>query len=72
MPLAAVVLERGMSLGPMTTASPRLERMRQAVRDLYHRGFFEYYDPLTGEGHGARDFSWTALVLDMLARHEGQ
>jgi glycogen debranching enzyme len=33
-------------------------------------GFREYYDPLTGEGHGARDFSWTALVLDMLARHE--
>ncbi|HET8645517.1 MAG TPA: hypothetical protein VFO85_08530 [Vicinamibacteria bacterium] len=33
-------------------------------------GFREYYDPHTGEGHGARDFSWTALVLDMLERHE--
>jgi hypothetical protein len=33
-------------------------------------GFREYYDPLTGEGHGARDFSWTALVLDMLDRYE--
>jgi glycogen debranching enzyme len=30
-------------------------------------GFREYYDPLTGEGHGAPDFSWSALVLDMLA-----
>jgi hypothetical protein len=34
-------------------------------------GFREYYDPFTGEGHGAHDFSWTALVLDMLDRLEG-
>jgi len=33
-------------------------------------GFREYYDPLTGEGHGAFDFSWTAVALDMLACHE--
>jgi glycogen debranching enzyme len=39
--------------------------------DLVERsGFREYYDPFTGEGHGARDFSWTALVLDMLVRRE--
>jgi glycogen debranching enzyme len=31
-------------------------------------GFREYYNPLTGEGGGAHDFSWTALVLDMLAQ----
>jgi mannosylglycerate hydrolase MGH1-like protein len=30
-------------------------------------GFREYYDPRTGEGFGARDFSWTALALDLLA-----
>lgn len=30
------------------------------------QGFREYYNPMTGEGHGARDFSWSALVLDML------
>jgi glycogen debranching enzyme len=34
-------------------------------------GFREYYDPETGSGYGARDFSWTALVLDMLATLEG-
>ena len=34
-------------------------------------GFREYYNPLTGEGHGAVDFSWTALVVDMLARPGG-
>ena len=33
-------------------------------------GFREYYNPLTGEGHGAFDFSWTAIALDMLARLE--
>jgi hypothetical protein len=33
-------------------------------------GFREYYDPQTGTGFGARDFSWTALALDLLATHE--
>jgi hypothetical protein len=28
-------------------------------------GFREYYDPLTGAGHGARDFTWSGLLLDM-------
>lgn len=34
-------------------------------------GFREYYNPLTGEGHGAEDFSWSALVVDMLANRAG-
>ena len=30
-------------------------------------GFREYFDPLTGEGLGARDYSWSAsLILDVL------
>ena len=33
-------------------------------------GFREYYDPTTGQGFGARDFSWSGLALDMLARLE--
>ena len=33
-------------------------------------GFREFYDPRTGGGFGARDFSWTALALDLLAAHE--
>ena len=37
-----------------------LDRVRTA-------GFREYLDPLTGAGHGASDFSWTAaLTLDLL------
>jgi hypothetical protein len=35
-------------------------------------GFREYYHPVTGEGNGAVDFSWTALALDMLARLEAE
>lgn len=32
-----------------------------------HKGFFEYFDPLTGEGYGSPEFSWTAaLVIDLL------
>ncbi len=35
-------------------------------------GFREYYNPFTGEGYGARDFTWGGLVLDMLhdEKHE--
>lgn len=29
-------------------------------------GFREYYNPLTGEGLGARNFGWSALLLDLL------
>ena len=32
-------------------------------------GFYEYYDPTTGKGLGAGEFSWTAaLVLDIIGR----
>jgi hypothetical protein len=30
-------------------------------------GFREYYDPRTGRGHGAREFGWSTLVVDLLA-----
>ena len=29
-------------------------------------GFREYYHPTTGQGNGARDFSWTGVVVDLL------
>ena len=33
-------------------------------------GFFEYFDPLTGEGLGGSDFTWTAAVhLALLSEH---
>jgi glutaredoxin len=33
------------------------------------KGFYEYYDPDSGKGLGAKDFSWTAaLVIDLIAK----
>ena len=29
-------------------------------------GFREYYNPYTGAGYGAKDFTWAGLVLDMI------
>ena len=31
-------------------------------------GFREYYNPLTGDGLGAKDFGWSTLVMDMMKR----
>jgi hypothetical protein len=39
------------------------------VETAVRTDFAEYVDPLTGQGHGARSFSWTAaLTLDLLAQ----
>jgi glycogen debranching enzyme len=43
------------------------ERLRTSLRHLLEKsGFREYYDPFTGEGHGAREFTWSGLLVDML------
>ena len=34
-------------------------------------GFFEYFDPLTGEGLGGADFTWTAAIDLALIREHG-
>lgn len=40
------------------------------VAAVARSGFREYFDPLSLEGHGCRDFSWSAaLVLDVAAEH---
>jgi len=36
-----------------------------SLKLIHQSGFREYYDPLTGQGHGARNFTWGGLVLDM-------
>ncbi len=33
-------------------------------------GFREYFNPFTGEGYGAHNFTWAGLVLDMIHRDE--
>ncbi len=47
--------------------------LRASLLDLADRsGFFEHYDPVTGDGHGADRFAWTAaLVLDLLFETTG-
>lgn len=43
----------------------------EAIRSLIEKsGFREYYNPFTGEGHGAKDFTWSGLIVDMLRSHE--
>jgi hypothetical protein len=34
-------------------------------------GFREYYNPLSGDGLGARDFGWSTLLVDLLPRPDG-
>jgi glycogen debranching enzyme len=42
------------------------ERLRAGLwRAVQASGFREYYNPYTGEGYGARDFTWSGLLLDM-------
>ena len=44
------------------------KRLRETIISLCRsQGFYEYYDPLTGIGHGSDLFSWTAaLYLDVV------
>ncbi len=47
-----------------TTSPSELRRRTLALVDEH--GFAEYFSPLTGDGHGAPDFSWTAaLAIDL-------
>lgn len=41
--------------------------LKESILDLIgEKGFFEYYNPETGEGLGMREFSWTAaLAIDL-------
>ncbi|WP_017734001.1 amylo-alpha-1,6-glucosidase [Nafulsella turpanensis] len=42
-------------------------RLIDSIRNLIEKsGFREYYNPFTGEGYGAKDFTWAGLVLDMI------
>ena len=45
------------------------DELRSAMLRLVgHNGHYEYFHPVTGEGIGAPEFSWTAaLSLDLLA-----
>lgn len=43
------------------------EALRDSIRKLIGQsGYREYYNPFSGEGYGARNFTWSGLVVDML------
>lgn len=52
------------------------ENMLLSVKQLVSKsGFREYYNPFTGEGNGAEDFTWSGLVVDMMEKqreHKGR
>lgn len=41
------------------------EMSRRLVHAVARAGLREYYNPFTGAGMGARDFTWSALVLEL-------
>ncbi len=43
-----------------------LEITERTARMVAREGFWEYYDSRTGAGRRIRDFTWPALVLDMI------
>jgi glycogen debranching enzyme len=57
-------LGRGLRRHGRADLAGRIENSTATMVERW--GFREYYDTLTGEGHGAPDFSWTALILDLL------
>ncbi|MEX2336023.1 MAG: trehalase family glycosidase [Fulvivirga sp.] len=47
-------------------------KMVETLKELISKGGFrEYYNPYTGEGYGAFDFTWSGLVVDMMNMEEG-
>ena len=48
------------------------DRVKNSIIELPRRyGFYEYFDPDTGQGHGSDHFSWTAaLLIDLLLEEE--
>lgn len=52
--------------------SKESKKLTVSIRKLIAKsGFREYYNPFTGEGYGAEDFTWAGLVLDMMQMEKG-
>jgi hypothetical protein len=47
------------------------EMVARLVPMIEREGLREYYDPLTGEGLGAREFAWTSLIAEMVNPVDG-
>lgn len=47
------------------------DKLVASVKNLIEKsGFREYYDPFTGKGYGAKDFTWPGLVIDMIEQQK--
>jgi hypothetical protein len=55
-------------LGYEEQAAELAARIARAVEEA---GLREYYDPFTGRGMGATDFSWSALVMELMEPDPG-
>ncbi|MBI2176114.1 hypothetical protein HYU40_02050 [Candidatus Woesearchaeota archaeon] len=42
------------------------ELLQKTIAVIRKSGFREYYNPLTGDGLGARQFGWSTLIADMI------
>jgi hypothetical protein len=53
-------------LGLVRLGYPQAEQLAaRLAAAVGHAGLREYYDPRTGSGKGARDFTWSTLVLEL-------
>lgn len=49
----------------------RAKTLMKSMLELIDKsGFREYYDPYSGKGYGAHDFTWGGLILDMLQKEK--
>jgi len=65
---AALGQYRSNRIGQRAQVVVGIDIVDRSLELLDREGFREYFDPLTGEGLGARSFSWSAaLALDWLA-----
>ncbi|MFC1619944.1 amylo-alpha-1,6-glucosidase [Candidatus Neomarinimicrobiota bacterium] len=47
-----------------------LSLMERTIELVQENGFFEYFHPMTGAGHGSDNFSWTAaLIIDLIEEY---
>lgn len=56
-------LHKGLTRYGYTDLAATLKQ--KSVSLIEKSGFREYFDPMTGEGMGAEDFTWGGLVIDM-------
>jgi glycogen debranching enzyme len=53
--------------GYVEEANKLLETVKKLIKKS---GFREYYHPFVGDGYGAKDFTWSGLVVDMMHMKE--